>query len=166
MAKRRKNPRQHGVDRPPPRLVLTPIVPIADEPMAEVPIPDAPVLGAPVVAAPLRDAPIRDPGPPDPLRRDADYLVAIARRHAAIALASSAETRAARLEACRLVWINYAAAFAVSSAMQKRFADDMQDITRALIAEQQDSGAALPAAGNAVLTIDELRPLLRQIIGQ
>jgi len=164
MARRRKNPRQHAVDRPPPRLVLTPIVPIADEPM--VPIPDAPVLGAPVVAAPLRDAPIRDPGPPDPLRRDADYLVAIARRHAAIALASSAETRAARLEACRLVWINYAAAFAVSSAMQKRFADDMQDITRALIAEQQDSGAALPAAGNAVLTIDELRPLLRQIIGQ
>jgi hypothetical protein len=104
--------------------------------------------------------------PPDPLRRDAEHLTAIARRHAAIALAGSIETRAARLEACRVVWINYAAAFNVSSAMQKRFADDLQDITRALMAEQLDTGAGLPEAGATVLPIEELRPLLRQIIGQ
>ena len=121
---------------------------------------------APPQAAPAPDAPLGQQSLPDPLRRDADYLVAIARRHAAIALSGPAEGRAARLEACRLVWINYAAAFTVSTAMQKRFADDMQDITRALIAEQEESGGALPAAGNAVLTIDELRPLLRQIIAQ
>jgi hypothetical protein len=167
---RRKKPRRHAADAPPPRLVLTPIAPLEDAPPVDEPIVDEPIVDEPVVhesavESPVLDAPIED-SPPDPLRRDADYLVAIARRHAAIALASPAETRAARLEACRLVWINYAAAFAVSSAMQKRFADDMQAITRALIAEQQDSGAALPAAGNAVLTIDELRPLLRQIIGQ
>ena len=123
----------------------------------------APPKSAVAAAAPrgVADTPL-----PDPLRRDADYLVAIARRHAAIALAGPAEGRAARLEACRVVWINYAAAFNVSAAMQKRFADDLQEITRALIAAQEDCGDALPAAGNAVITIDELRPLLRQIIGQ
>jgi hypothetical protein len=120
----------------------------------------------PLHAVPVADAPIPDLPPADPLRRDADYLIAIARRHAAIALACPAEGRAARLEACRVVWINYAAAFTVSSAVQKRFADDLQAITRDLIAEQLESGEALPAAGTAVLTIDELRPLLRQIIGQ
>ncbi|GAB2179131.1 hypothetical protein [Dongia sp. agr-C8] len=116
--------------------------------------------------APVTQPAPPEPAPPDPLRRDADYLTAIARRHAAIVLAGPVETRAARLAACRLVWINYAAAFNANAATQKRFADDMQDITRALMEAQEDSADTLPMAGGAVLTIDELRPLLRQIIGQ
>lgn len=133
-------------DAAPPPIPSTPFPPAA--------FPPAPV--APVIAAP----------PDDPLRRDAACITAIARRHAAIALAGPAETQSARLAACRLVWINYATAFAVSAATQKRFADDMVEITRALMAHQQAGDLALPAAGAAILTIEELRPLLRQIIEQ
>ncbi|WP_395022423.1 hypothetical protein [Dongia sp.] len=115
---------------------------------------------------PPQETPVTEPALPDPLRRDADYLTAIARRHAAIALAGPVETQAARLEACRLVWVNYAAAFNASVATQQRFADDLQAITRTLMAEQIDSGSTLPEAGASILTIEELRPLLRQIIGQ
>ena len=104
--------------------------------------------------------------PRDPLWHDAQCLVNIARRHAALALASPAETRASRLDACRRVWIYYAAAFGAKSAMQMRFADELQDVTRRLMAVQQSAAAASPPpdATTTIITIEELRPILRQII--
>ena len=115
---------------------------------------------------------------PDPLWHDAQSLINIARRHAALALASPAEKRAANLDACRQVWILYAAAFGAKPAMQTRFADELQDVTRRLMATQQKSAAASSAAGaerrpapppdatTTIITIEELRPILRQIIRQ
>ena len=108
---------------------------------------------------------------------DLEYLVTIARRHAAIVLASPPDARAARLDACRVVWLHYAAAFGAGLAAQARFADDLQNVTRALMdglrEEQQQSGIAPAAAAGyprpaeaPILTIEELRPLLQQIIRQ
>jgi|AraplaMF_Col_mMF_1032025.scaffolds.fasta_scaffold00148_9 hypothetical protein len=105
--------------------------------------------------------------------RDLEYLVTIARRHAALALATPPDARADRLDACRMVWLNYAAAFGAGVAARSRFADDLQNVTRALMDEQQRSGTApaapaetqLPAEA-PILTIEELRPLLQQIIRQ
>ena len=108
---------------------------------------------------------------------DLEYLVTIARRHAAIVLASPPDARAARLDACRVVWLHYAAAFGAGLAAQARFADDLQNVTRALMdglmEEQQQSGIAPAApagyprpAEAPILTIEELRPLLQQIIRQ
>jgi hypothetical protein len=114
--------------------------------------------------------------PRDKLWHDAQSLVAIARRHAALALASPVETRASRLDACRRVWTYYAAAFGAKPAMQTRFADELQDVTRRLMAAQQKSAAASLATGaerhlapppdatTTIITIEELRPILRQII--
>jgi hypothetical protein len=108
---------------------------------------------------------------------DLEYLVTIARRHAALVLASPPDARAARLDACRVVWLHYAGAFGAGLAAQARFADDLQNVTRALMdslmEEQQQSGTA-PAAPTGsprqaeapILTIEELRPLLQQIIRQ
>src|SRR5215813_6308553 len=60
---------------------------------------------------PMDPNPQETQAPHTELWRDAGSLVAICRRHADLALASPAETRASQLAACRLVWINYAAAF-------------------------------------------------------
>jgi hypothetical protein len=112
--------------------------------------------------------------PRDPTWHDAQCLVNIARRHAALALASPAETRASHLDACRRVWIYYAAAFGAKPAMQTRFADELQDVTRRLMAAQQKAAASSsatsaerhqpPDAATTIITIEELRPILRQII--
>src|SRR4029079_4939513 len=64
---------------------------------------------------------------------DLEYLVTIARRHAALVLASPPDARAARLDACRVVWLHYAGAFGAGLAAQARFADDLQNVTRALM---------------------------------
>jgi hypothetical protein len=104
---------------------------------------------------------------------DLEYLVTIARRHAALVLASPPDARAARLDACRVVWLHYAGAFGAGLAAQARFADDLQNVTRALMEEQQRSGLAPAAPAGSprpaeapILTIEELRPLLQQIIRQ
>jgi hypothetical protein len=104
---------------------------------------------------------------------DLEYLVTIARRHAALVLASPPDARAARLDACRVVWLHYAGAFGAGLAAQARFADDLQNVTRALMEEQQRSGVAPAAPAGSprpveapILTIEELRPLLQQIIRQ
>jgi hypothetical protein len=114
--------------------------------------------------------------PHDPLWQDAGSLVDIARRHAAFALAGPAEARDSRLDACRLVWILYAAALGARPAIQVRFADELQDVTRTLMAAQQRSGGASPEsaaerplvpgpqAAETIITIEELRPLVQQII--
>jgi hypothetical protein len=60
--------------------------------------------------------------------------------------------------------------------MQRRFADELTDVTRSLMDElpepdaappeaEAESGSAEPSPG-ALLTIEELRPLLQQIIRQ
>ena len=113
-------------------------------------------------------APDVSPAPDISLWDDAESLVAIARRHAALALAGPPAERESRIAACRTVWIRYAAAFNAGTKTQQRFADELLAVTRALMADQQDSAAAEPARSPpnaaAVITIDELRPILRQII--
>jgi hypothetical protein len=138
------------------------------------PVPE-PALAAPECPAPERPA---EPAPPDQLWQDAGSLLAICRRHAAFALASPADARGARLDACRAVWVHYAAAFSASAAAQARFADELQDVTRSLMARPAEFGAAPPPPaaepGAAdppqrpapLITIEELRPLLQQIIRQ
>jgi len=120
----------------------------------------------PIVVEPVSPAPIQH----DRMHSDWEYLVAIARRHAAIVLAGPLDERESRLDACRLVWLHYAAAFGAGMAAQARFADELQDVTRVLIKEQQRAERAshhptdrsLEAA--PIITIEELRPLLRQIM--
>ncbi len=115
-----------------------------------------------------RDAMPPDAMPPDAMHGDWESLVVIARRHAVLVLAGPSDERDSRLDACRLVWIQYAAAFGASLAAQARFADELQDVTRALIKEQQRAHHRADTAQVAapIITIDELRPLLRQIIRQ
>jgi hypothetical protein len=112
------------------------------------------------------------------LWQDAESLVAIARRHAAIAMASPPEARTPHLDACRMVWINYAAAFSTSPATRELFADQLQDATRALMTEPPQSDGAMPAleaqprslwrpqAAVSAITLEELRLILQQIIRQ
>jgi len=112
----------------------------------------------------------------DALWQDAESLIAIARRHAALAEASPPDARSAHLAACRTVWINYAAAFSTSPAIRERFADTLQDATRALMAAAPESAGAqpepkaeprpawTPQAAVSVVTLEELRLILQQII--
>jgi exoribonuclease II len=110
----------------------------------------------------------------DRLWADAESLLAICRRHAVLVPAGLAEAQASRLAACRVIWTNYAAAFNASPAMQERFADELQDVTRALMAAQMESAGALADSERlpatvpqaTLITIEELRPLLQQIIRQ
>src|SRR4051812_40661978 len=66
------------------------------------PPPSAPPLKAPSSVA-------RDRALHDRLWADADSLLAICRRHAALVLAGIEDERASRLDACRVIWTNYAA---------------------------------------------------------
>jgi hypothetical protein len=123
-------------------------------------------------------APRDEPAPQDDavLWGDVESVLAICRRHAELALASPPEARETRLAACRVVWISYATAFNCSPADQRHFADELVDVTRSLMAElpepdpappeaEAQPGSAAPSPG-ALLTIEELRPLLQQIIRQ
>jgi len=114
----------------------------------------------------------------DALWEDAECLVGIARRHAAVALACPADVRASHLAACRTVWLHYAAAFSTSPVSHERFADALQDATRALMATQREAEGLPPdtlwechsneppQAVDEIITIEELRSILRQIIRQ
>jgi hypothetical protein len=112
------------------------------------------------------------------LWRDAGGLVAIARRHAALALAGSADERASRLAAYRKIWMNYAAAFNGSRAIQTRFADELENATRAFMEDQPDAEDAppepvaqprpawSPPVPASPITLAELRLILEQIVRQ
>jgi hypothetical protein len=121
----------------------------------------------------------------DALWRDAEGLVAIASRHAALALANPPDVREAYLVACRAVWTTYATAFNTSVAKQRQFADELLDATRGLMAAQQESDEAPPESDEAppepdaeprpiwspkvpasLITLEELRLILSQIIRQ
>lgn len=115
--------------------------------------------------------------PHDALWRDAEDLVAIARRHAALAMASPSDARATHLAACRTVWVHYAAAFSASPTIQKRFADTLEDATRALMDEAPPQPAPeqphveprplwSPKVPASPITLEELRLILSQIIRQ
>ena len=127
--------------------------------------------------------------PRDALWTDAEGLVAIARRHAAVAMAGPSDTRASRLAACRTVWVHYAAAFSASPAIQARFADALEDATRAFMADPPESEGPesespesegpkpdtappesrpvwSPKVPASPVTLEELRLILSQIIRQ
>jgi hypothetical protein len=77
-----------------------------------------------------------------------------------------------------MVWINYAAAFSASPVTRELFADQLQDATRAFMAELPPSDGAKPtprAQGRplwqpqvavSAITLEELRLILQQIIRQ
>jgi hypothetical protein len=109
--------------------------------------------------------------PRDALWTDAEGLVAIARRHAAVAMAGPSDARESHLAACRTVWVHYAAAFNASAAIQTRFADDLQDATRAFMAAQPEPDPEArpvwsPKVPASPITLEELRLILSQIIRQ
>ena len=117
-----------------------------------------------------------EPARRDTLWRDAACLVDVARRHAAIVLACPRAERASHLAACRVVWIRYAAALGARSEIQTRFADELQGVTRILMARQQEADGATPITVPEwdpatekvapIFTIDDLRPLFQLIIRQ
>jgi hypothetical protein len=110
---------------------------------------------------------------------EVDRLVGIARLHAWNALAQSPAQRDAHLAVARDFWKHYAEAFATSDAQCEEFADALGRATRELMAEMRKNIAAIHQAGGFRrfeepaqaatvngLTLEELRPIFRQIIGQ
>jgi hypothetical protein len=117
----------------------------------------------------------------DDMQTEVERLVSIAQLHAWNALARPPAQRDAHLATCRDFWKHYAAAFATSDSQCDGFADSLERATRDLMAEMEKNVAVIRAAGgfrmfedatrlqpgkSNALTLDELRPIFRQIIGQ
>lgn len=123
------------------------------------------------------------------LQNEVKRLIGIARVHAVNALARPVDQREAYLARYRGVWNFYAAAFTGSDAERECFTDALDRATRNLMAEIESNAAVLcpavvgqwlaptiaadaPAATEPqyrpgeVITLDELRPILREIIGR
>ncbi|HVZ02288.1 MAG TPA: hypothetical protein VHA35_22470 [Dongiaceae bacterium] len=117
----------------------------------------------------------------DDTQSEVDRLVSIARLHAWNALARAPSERDSHLATCRGFWRHYAEAFTTSEAECEGFADSLERATRDLMAEMQRNIATIREAGGfrrfedaarlqpdkaPALTLDELRPIFRQIIGE
>jgi hypothetical protein len=122
----------------------------------------------------------------DELQTEVDRLISIAQLHAWNALARPPAQRDAHLAHCRDFWKHYAAAFTTSDAQTDEFADALDRATRDLMVEIRRNIAVIHQAGGfrmledsgqlntgrpepgktKALTLDELRPIFRQIIGQ
>ena len=117
----------------------------------------------------------------DDLQIEVERLIGIAHLHARNALARPAAQRDTHLAVCRDFWKHYAAAYTASDAQRDSFADALDRATRDLMAEMQQTAqvAYLPSglhpaealarlqSGRPIAhTLEELRPIFRQIIGQ
>jgi hypothetical protein len=112
---------------------------------------------------------------------EVERLVSIAQLHAWNALARPPAQRDSHIAICRDFWKHYAAAFTTSDAQCDGFADSLERATRDLLAEMEKNIAVIRQAGgfrmvedavrlqpgrSEALTLDELRPIFRRIIGQ
>ncbi len=118
----------------------------------------------------------------DDTQTEVDRLVGIAKLHAWNALARPPAQRDAHLAVCRDFWKHYAAAFATSDSQCEDFAAALERATRDLMAEMrrniavihqaggfrqlEDAAARLQPGQADPMTLEELRPIFRQIIGQ
>ena len=114
------------------------------------------------------------------LKVEVDRLISIAHLHALNALSHPESERQSHLDVCRGFWKHYAAAFTASERQCEAFADTLDHATRELIAELQQQGAGAPMSGvlrvadvdppltpghTSAMTLEELRPVFRKIIG-
>ena len=117
----------------------------------------------------------------DDTQTEVERLVGIAQLHAWNALARPPAQRDAHLATCRDFWKHYAAAYTTSEAQCDGFADSLERATRELLAEMEKNIAVIRRAGgfrmvedavrmepgrSDALTLDELRPIFRKIIGR
>jgi hypothetical protein len=117
----------------------------------------------------------------DDTQSEVERLVSIARLHAWNALARPPAQRDTHLATCRDFWKHYAAALTTSEAQCDGFADALHGATRDLMAEMEKNVAVIRASGGFrmfedssrlqpgsadAITLDELRPIFRKIIGQ
>ncbi len=117
----------------------------------------------------------------DDTQSEVDRLVSIAKLHAWNALGRSPAERDAHLAVCRDFWKHYAAAYATSDSQCDDFADSLERATRDLIVEMRQNIAVIHRAGGFrlvedadklqpgktdALSLEELRPIFQQIIGQ
>jgi hypothetical protein len=117
----------------------------------------------------------------DDLQTEVDRLISIAHWHAAKALARPPSQWDSHLAVCRGFWKHYAEAFTADEGQRESFVDALERATRDLMAEMQKNAAVIQQAGGVritddaarphpgkptALTLDELRPIFRQIIEQ
>ena len=115
------------------------------------------------------------------LKVEVDRLISIAHLHALNALSQPESQRDSHLDVCRGFWKHYAAAFTASETQCDAFADALDHATRDLIAELQRNGTRVLQSGmirvaevdpplvpgqTVAMTLEELRPIFRKIIGQ
>ena len=115
------------------------------------------------------------------LKMEVDRLISIAHLHARNALARPEAQRDTHLAVCRGFWKHYAAAYAADEEQSDSFVEALDRATRDLMLEMQKNAAVVQASGGFALpdtaasaqvgkpienTLDELRPIFRQIIGQ
>jgi hypothetical protein len=100
----------------------------------------------------------------DEVQSEVERLISIAQLHAWNALARPAAERDSHLAVCRDFWKHYAAAFTTTESQCDGFADALERATRDLMAEMEKNAAVIRTAD--ALTLDELRPIFRRIIGQ
>ena len=115
------------------------------------------------------------------MQTEAERLVGIAQLHAWNALARPPAQRDAHIASCRGFWKSYAAAITTSAIACEGFADTLEHATRDLMVEMQKNIAVIREAGGFRMfqdpdrlqprtangfTLEELRPIFRQIIGQ
>jgi hypothetical protein len=123
------------------------------------------------------------------LENEVRRLMGVARVHAEQTLARPADKREAHLARYRIVWNFYAAVFTESEAERECFTGSLDRATRDLMAKIESNDSDLPpplpihtiaqtiaASTNRapepqhrpgeVITLEELRPILRKIIGK
>jgi hypothetical protein len=115
------------------------------------------------------------------LQVEVDRLISIAHLHALNALSQPEAQRQSHLDVCRGFWKHYAAAFTQNEGQCEAFADALDHATRDLIAELQQNGTRVQRSnvlrvaevdpplhpGQPIaMTLEELRPIFRKIIGQ
>jgi hypothetical protein len=124
------------------------------------------------------------------LQSEVQRLMGIARMHALTAMARPADQRESCLARYRLVWAQYAAAFSGSDAERESFVDALDRATREIMAQIESSDIAIWRAETDkwiaqtllpqtlagvtelrhrpgdVISLEQLRPILRKIIGR
>jgi hypothetical protein len=115
------------------------------------------------------------------LQVEVDRLISIAHLHALNALSQPESLRELHLDVCRGFWKHYAAAFTTDESQSDAFADALDRATRELIAGLQQNGTPVQVSnvlrvvdvdpplhpGQPIaMTLEELRPIFRKIIGQ
>jgi hypothetical protein len=113
------------------------------------------------------------------MQTEVERLIGVAQSHAWNALARPLAQRESYLVICRDSWKHYATAFNTSPSECDGFADSLQRATRDLMVEIQKNIAVVQDAGGfrmsqdavrlhpdqpKALTLEELRPIFRQII--